>query len=115
MSLGHDAGLCGSTWSPSPIWKWVRFSRTSRSVSEESGWYLARVKTSHMVTPNDQTSLLDENLPCTDDLKHRCKKRFLRFFIIFIKNTFFNVFYFWNVFYFLVEKFCILLNPLKFY
>src|SRR6218665_954901 len=64
MSLGHDAGLCGSTWSPAPIWKWVRFSRTSRSVSEESGWYLARVKTSHMVTPNDQTSLLDENLPC---------------------------------------------------
>ena len=26
------------------------------------------------------------------------KKRFLRFFIIFIKNAFFYIFYFWNVF-----------------
>ena len=34
------------------------------------------------------------------------------FFIIFI-NAFFNDFYFWNVLYFLVEKFLILLNPLK--
>src|SRR6218665_2394209 len=44
---------------------------------------------------------------------HRCKKRFLRFFIMFIKNAYFNVFYFWNVFYFLVAKYFILLNLLR--
>ena len=43
---------------------------------------------------------------------HRCKKRFLRFYYFFKKRVF-NVFYFWNVFYFLLEKFFILLNLLK--
>src|SRR6218665_3684218 len=46
---------------------------------------------------------------------HRYRKTFFTFFIIFIKNAFFTFFYFWNVFYFLVENFCILLNPLKSY
>src|SRR6218665_1520301 len=36
-------------------------------------------------------------------------------FYYFYKKRVFNVFYFWNVFYFLVEKFFILLNPLKSY
>src|SRR6218665_3650555 len=43
------------------------------------------------------------------------KKVFYVFFIIFIKNTFFNVFYFWNVFHFLVGNFLILLNLLNSY
>jgi len=41
-------------------------------------------------------------------VEHRCKKIFT-FFIIFIKNASFNVSYF------LVENFFILLNPLKSY
>src|SRR6218665_1990738 len=42
-------------------------------------------------------------------------KNVFTFFIIFIKNAFFKVFYFWNVFNFLVEKFFLLLSPLKSY
>src|SRR6218665_268586 len=49
----------------------------------------------------------------TKSFTHRCKQRFFTFFIIFIKNAFFNVFYFLNAFYFLVETSFILLNPQK--
>jgi|SRR6218665_1657483 len=43
--------------------------------------------------------------------KHTCKKCFLRFFIIFTKNTFLSFYFiFWNIFHFLVVNFFILLN-----
>src|SRR6218665_4013398 len=85
---------CGAVWSRKMDNEERRYKKTWRRM-EKVSWTEHKTNEEILETIGEERSLI-RTIKTID-----------------VKNAFFNVFYFWNVFYFLVEKFCILLNTLK--